>query len=990
MSVANPSVFIGDVSLPRALVAPDDFHPFAWSWLEESIPRCFTRQVALHPRAVAVRVGDATLSYAQLGRRSERLAACLLQRLGHGAEPVAIVTGDDVNAVVAMMGILTAGKFFVAINPASSQLEMQAILGDAGARAIVTDRDGAAAASLSVADPPGLQVFCLDELDVDRDEPLPAIPMTAATYAQIAYTSGSTGAPKGILKTHRALLHQSMTHINGYFITPADRMMAPAPLIFGASLGIVFSALLGGATLLPIRLKSQTAAQLRDWLRDEQVTVYHSVASFFRQFAATLDAAESFPHLRIIKLGGETIQPEDIRLYRQNFADQCVLRVGLASTEAGNYCWHFIGKETRLDGPTVPVGHPLVGTEILLLDEQQEPVAPGEVGEMAVRSAFLASGYWRNPELTQSRFLPDPVDSQKHIYLTGDLGRWRDDGLLEHLGRADQMVKIRGNRVEIGAVEAALLALPAINAAAVVAVEGAGGVKRLVAYVAPAATGRLTTAELRNHLQASLPDYMIPARHVWIEKMPLLPSGKIDRTGLAPPGTARPDLSTPFVAPRSEQEQHIADIWAELLELDEVGVEDNFFELGGDSITALRAALEIEKLCGRPLPANYFHNPTIAALARALAGGAVTLAAPRLRSPTGAANPWPARVNRLLRGRITADAALRLAVQQAVLHMSYPQGMQWLAFWCRQPVVQNRLYCRESDLLRRLKEALGMPTLSRQQRQVFLLGNAAWALLRQSFPVETLSSETLLARLAASRQRFWRSLAALAEQDDAPGRRALIAFDGREHMQQARRAGRGVVLVTYHTPATLLTTALLNRHVQGGPILTLSQITAGRLVQRAQADSWPAGAKGRDPNAVFNARRSAWSAALGMEGLRILRAGGMVQVANEAGYGTAGALPRAIGGRVYRLNPGFAELALATGAAVLPVYSSYDLSGAIRVTFLPPLEVAPDLAATGERVADLVDQYARFVEAAWRAAPASLTWQVISRYFEQPAAGREG
>jgi len=371
MTVANPSVFIGDVLLPRALVAPEDFRPFEWSWLDESIPQCFARQVVRHPHVVAVHVGERALSYEQLSGMSNRLAACLLKRLGRDADPVGILASDDVNAVVAMMGVLAAGKFFVAINPDSSQMEIRAILGDSGAKAIVTDSDYAAVFSLAEVEPPGLQVIHIDDLDADGADSLIAVAMNADTFAQIAYTSGSTGAPKGILKTHRALLHQSMTHINGYFITPADRMMAPAPLIFGASLGIVFSTLLGGATLLPIRLKGQTAAQLRDWLRDEQVTVYHSVASFFCQFAATLVAAESFPHLRIIKLGGETIQPEDIRLYRQGFADHCVLRVGLASTEAGNYCWHFIGKETPIKGPTVPVGRPLVGTEILLLDLKQ-------------------------------------------------------------------------------------------------------------------------------------------------------------------------------------------------------------------------------------------------------------------------------------------------------------------------------------------------------------------------------------------------------------------------------------------------------------------------------------------------------------------------------------------------------------------------------------------------------------------------------------------
>jgi lauroyl/myristoyl acyltransferase len=188
----------------------------------------------------------------------------------------------------------------------------------------------------------------------------------------------------------------------------------------------------------------------------------------------------------------------------------------------------------------------------------------------------------------------------------------------------------------------------------------------------------------------------------------------------------------------------------------------------------------------------------------------------------------------------------------------------------------------------------------------------------------------------------------------------------------------------------MLATALLNRHAEGEPILVLSQIKAGRLALRAQAESWTAGAQGEDAKVVYRARKSAWSAALGMEGLRVLRAGGIVQVANEAGYDTAGTLPRAIGGRIYRLNPGFAELALATGAIVLPMYSSYDLSGAIRVTLLPPFEIASGPAAASERTADMVDQYARFAETAWRSAPTSLTWQVIGRYFIQPAAASGG
>ena len=929
----NPSIFADAVTLPRALVAPDSFRPFEWAWLDESIPTGFARQVAAHPQVLAVQTADASLTYEQLGRMANRLAACLLDRLGHDAEPVAILASSDLNAVAAMLGVLAAGKFFVAINSASAQLEMQAILEDSGARAIVTDRDGAAAASLIAVEPPGLQVFHLDELDVDRDEPLPAVPMTGATYAQIAYTSGSTGRPKGILKTHRSLLHQSMTHINGYFITPADRMMAPAPLIFGASLGIVFSALLGGATLLPIRLKSQTAAQLRDWLRDEQVTVYHSVASFFRQFAATLDAAESFPHLRIIKLGGETIQPEDIRLYQERFADHCVLRVGLASTEAGNYCWHFIGKETPSEGPTVPVGRALVGTGISLLDEHREPVAPGMVGEIAVRSAFLASGYWRNPELTQARFLPDPADSQKQIYLTGDLGRWRDDGLLEHLGRADQMVKIRGNRVEIGAVEAALLALPAISAAAVMAAAGAGGAKRLVAYLTPAATERLPPVELRNHLQASLPDYMIPARYVWIEKMPLLPSGKIDRAALAPPSAARPDLPTPFIAPRSELEQQFVDIWAEVLELDAVGVNDNFFELGGDSILAMRMLLTVEKSLGGRVPTEFFGQPTVAHLARLMSGATATEAANRQPTTRRSSGSIVRQV-----GRFTPRNLARYLMQTGPFWrghaLPYGLGVRLQRALVAQPWFQQHFYARQLEIVRHWQAELGRPQ-DDQALIISLLANT-WLEWRN----RALTSPGVLESWVTMGGESGR----LFEQPDPPC---------------------GIVMVLPHVGRII---APLQRMIQLHGRET-ARVTNDRAMKRI-ADS-----------TTWSAQQTQSRAAQLWQAQQVLRRNGVVFIAGDGRQGNQ-TVDVSFRGRRRPWQIGAAELAVTTGAMFVPAYIRVDATGRIDVEIAAPL--IPQATTPQVQIWELTERYGTDYAVRWPRFYASMRWHHLAYNLSLP------
>lgn len=984
MTTMIPSVFADAVELPRALVAPAVFRPFEWAWLEESIPACFARRVAEQPHVTAVQTAIASLTYEQLGRRANQLAANLVHRLGRDAEPVAILAGSDLQAVVAMLGVLTAGKFFVAINPAATRAEIVAILADCAAKALVADSHGLAlASSLPPVTQSGLELLQLDGLDADAPDSAPGVPVNGSAFAQIAYTSGSTGAPKGILKTHRALLHQSMTHINGYFITAADRLMAPAPLIFGASLGIVFSALLGGATLLPIRLRDYNAAQLQAWLRDERVTVYHSVASFFRQFAATLEPVEAFPSLRVIKLGGETIQPVDIQLFQQRFSDQCVLRIGLASTEAGNYCWHFVGKETAVQGPTVPVGRPLIGTVILLLDEDRTLVAPDEVGEIAVRSAYLATGYWRNPELTQARFLPDPVDAAKSIYLTGDLGRWRDDGLLEHLGRADQMVKIRGNRVELSAVEAALLALPAVKEAVVVAAAGAGGGKRLLAHLTPVAE-ELSTSQLRLQLRSTLPEFMLPARMVWIDRMPLLPSGKIDRAALPAVGTARPDLDTPFVTPRGDLEQQLADLWAELLELDEVGVDDNFFELGGDSILAMRMAIAVEQWLGRQTPPEFFRRATVRSLSSFLqpdpATGAVESALmPPQSQRQSAPTPSPA-LRRPFWRRVTVHALLRRLrrlTEHTIFTQAHDQAWRRLAQWCAL-APNTGLYAPELGLLNRMQQAMNSQTsITPAQRQAYIMGNLLmqqwWRLPR------TGAASGSIEVLQYSTQPFWAEMGRLLQQGAADELAGQFTFAGWETLKDAYQQGHGVILVSYHSPGLPFAMRATSRRVGGEPILTAAQVGG---LQASRGGAARANAIAGEVTAVTSERT--------VRAYQQLRRGGIVHFANDHGYTTDGTMGCQVAGKQYAFKPTFAEMAQATGAAIVPTLAFCTPSGQIHAVFLTPFSLP---ATDSDPVCfsrSALDQYASFLDRSWRAYPESLLWSVIATHLQQPVSTPDG
>jgi len=281
--------------------------------------------------------------------------------------------------------------------------------------------------------------------------------------------------------------------------------------------------------------------------------------SVFRQFVSSLKERENYPKLRLVHPGGETISSIDFELYTKKFPQDCIYSSGLGTTEI-TIGLFFGDKTTKITGTSVPAGYPLEGLKILLLDDALEEVGSGEVGEIAIKSRYMAQGYWNEPALTEAAFLPDPDGGKEGIYLTGDLGRMLPDGCLEHLGRKDFQVKIRGYRVEVAEVEMALLELTSIKETVVVAREVSTGGQRLVAYLVPATEPAPSIGELRNYLKGKLPDYMVPPAFVFLDALPALPNGKIDRRGLPAPGSTRPELDIPFAPPRTSVEESMVDL----------------------------------------------------------------------------------------------------------------------------------------------------------------------------------------------------------------------------------------------------------------------------------------------------------------------------------------------------------------------------------------------------------------------------------------------
>lgn len=594
--------------------------------MEQSIADCFERTARLYSDRLAIKTKDRSLTYDELNRAANRLARVILAECREGDEPIALVLDHDVPIVVAILAVLKAGKTYVPLDHTQPEARVGYFLEDSQANIILTDRKTLCLAQKLAQR--GHYVINVEEIDATLSDDNLGVAISPDRFACILYTSGSSGQPKGVIQNHRNVIHNAMLYADGCQIQQQDRVTLFAALGTGQGTPTAFSALFSGATLLPYNIREHGVTGLSSWLNREEVSVYISAPTLFRQFVGTLTGQERFPRLRLIRLGAEQIQKSDVELYKKHFAPSCTFAAFLSATETGNLCQYFIDKESEIAGEVVPAGYAVDGVEIALLDDTGAELGFNEVGEIVVKSRYLSPGYWQNSELTDRTFLPDPNGSDKRIYRTGDLGRMLPDGCLEHLGRRDFQVKIRGHRVEIAEIETALMALDLVKEAVVMAREDQSedrspeleSAKRLVAYIVPAEKRSLTVSTLRQILTEKLPEQMIPAAFVMLRAMPLTPTGKVDRRALPDPGTFRPALDTPYAPPRTTVENELARAWAEVLSLEQIGIHDNFFDLGGHSLAATRIISHVIRRFQLELPIqSLFKAPTIAELAVVIA-----------------------------------------------------------------------------------------------------------------------------------------------------------------------------------------------------------------------------------------------------------------------------------------------------------------------------------------------------------------------------------
>jgi amino acid adenylation domain-containing protein len=581
----------------RCVHPSGSFIPFRVEEIEQSIPARFEEQVARDPERLAVRSRGQQLTYEELNRAANRVARAILVGWGEAEEPVALLFEHDAPAIAAIFGVLKAGKIYLPLDPTYPLQRLAYLVEDSGARLVVTNRRNLWLAR-SIA---GAAVPCLDvdALETGLSAANPGLSIRPDRFASLYYTSGSTGQPKGVVENHRNRLVNAMRNTNALRICAEDRLLLLYHSNFSGAVNTTFGALLNGATLVPFDLKSEGMNDLAQWITDERVTIYHSPPTVFRSFIDALTGSEAFEHLRVVMLASDSVYSSDVALFRNHFPDTCFLLNAWGATESPFFRPYFLDHQLEISGSSVPaIGVSTEEEEILLLDEAGKEVGPSQAGEIALKSRYLSPGYWRRPELTRERFHPEGDGGDRRIYFTGDLGRRLPDGSMVHLGRKDFQVKVRGYRIELAEIETALLGTGLVREAVVAGLKTDRGDQRLVGYVVPKGEAVPTVSDLRRALAGTLPGYMIPAALVVLNELPRTPNGKVDRAQLPVPGRSRPVLSHGYRAPRHRTEGRLARIWAELLELEEVGIHDPFLELGGDSLLATQVISRVQQQFG--------------------------------------------------------------------------------------------------------------------------------------------------------------------------------------------------------------------------------------------------------------------------------------------------------------------------------------------------------------------------------------------------------
>ncbi len=563
----------------------------------------------LYPDRPALRTPSITYTYAVMNARANAIARSILAVSGDELAQAALLLPNSPEVIISILGTLKAHKCYVPLDPNFPQDRLRIMFEDAEPSVLITDDEHLPLAAKLVS--AGTPIVNISAIPAGPNMANPDIPVDPMERAYILYTSGSTGRPKGIEFLHRNLVHHTMGLVNNLFFSPSDRVTWLHSSSFAASIVDIYCCLMAGGTLYPWDVKTQGFIGLADWLVQERVTTFQWIPSAFRQFLRTVPEDFVFENIRIVVMASEPLTLREVELFRRHFPRDSCLVNQLGTSEAGNYRLFPVDHEIAIESPNVPGGYPPSDERrVVILDEEYRPLPAGSVGEIGVQSDFMCRGYWRDDALNQTKFIQVGADPSP-VYLTGDLGRIEPDGCLIHLGRKDFQVKIRGHRVELAEVDQAIAAAPGVADAAAWVVKNQLGEEQLVGYIVPPEGTSPDERVIARYVESRLPAYMLPARYVVLDRLPMLPTGKTDRKSLPSPYV---DPGSASSSPQSDSGSvagYVIGLFEELLQRKPVSLDLNFANAGGDSLlTAVLLQRTFQRFAVK-IPADVFlKSPT--------------------------------------------------------------------------------------------------------------------------------------------------------------------------------------------------------------------------------------------------------------------------------------------------------------------------------------------------------------------------------------------
>jgi len=587
--VANQDITIKNIRLfeqvPFSIekVMPEnEYEPFDAGSVNQSIVYRFEQTVLKYPDHPAIIHDDFAMTYSELNSWANGLAQRILSTGVKKGSNIALLLEHGRIGIIGIFGVLKSGNTYVPLDTDAPVSRLRYILKDTNCQLLIVSNHTYALAKTLCEDLRNLLVINLYS-QVLPENANPGVTIDPQNNAYILYTSGSTGMPKGVVQTHRNVLHFNRVYTNNLHLCASDRISLLPAYTFDSAVMDIYGALLNGASIYPYNIKKSGTDLLAEWLQVNKISVFHTVPTVYRYFLAGL-SKEVFHHIRLVVLGGEAVFKSDVQQFRAHFVEGAIFINGYGPTESTITLQKFLNHTSSIDLLNVPVGMAVQDTQVYLIQEDGSKAGIYQKGEIVYKSNYLSPGYWNQPSLTAAVFTTDPFTNDGRVYRSGDFGRLLPTGEIEFTGRKDNQVKLNGFRIELSDIEQNILKIKDVQEA-VVLLKTIENKSWLVAYIR--CDKQITQQVIKQQLQASLPAHMLPEVYMFIDKFPLTATGKISRLDLPIP-TIQGLKQTEYIPPRNNTEKKLLGIWQLILNLERIGVKDHFFELGGNSLAALR------------------------------------------------------------------------------------------------------------------------------------------------------------------------------------------------------------------------------------------------------------------------------------------------------------------------------------------------------------------------------------------------------------------